>query len=148
MPIPALDNEGFLPDGIYDCTLAEIRERFGRFNGTDCRERLQTKLDRFVAEAKCSGVVSYMIVNGSYTTAKPEPGDIDLVVVLPTAHDFAADLLPVAYNCISRKRVAKRYGFDILVAAEGSTSLSKYLSLFHEIKGRYDRKKGFLRLTL
>ena len=31
MPIPALNPEGFLPAGIFDCTLPELRDHFGTF---------------------------------------------------------------------------------------------------------------------
>lgn len=148
MAIPALDNEGFLPPGIYDCTLVEIRERFGQFNGSDCRQKLFQKLEGFVNATQRANLGAWLIVNGSFTTDKQEPGDIDmdLVVVLPPGHDFSADLSPDAYNNVSRKRVAKRYGFDILVAAEGTTACKNYLAKFHEIKDRTDRTKGVLKL--
>lgn len=146
MAIPALDDEGFLPPGVYDCTLAEIRERFGQFNGSDCRPNLFLKLEAFVQETQRARLAAWLIVNGSFTTAKQQPGDVDLVVVLPAGHDFAADLSPDAYNNVSRKRVARRYGFDILVAAEGTTACNNYVAKFHEIKDRTDRRKGVLRL--
>ena len=148
MAIPALDKEGFLPPGIYECTLAEIRERFGGFQSSDSRQRLFQKLEGFLSETRRAGLAASLIVNGSFTTAKAEPGDIDLVVVLPAAHDYGADLGPDAYNTVSRRRVAKRYGFDILVASEGTTAFQNYVARFQDIKERTDRKKGVLRLTL
>lgn len=148
MAIPALDDEGFLPPGIYDCTLDEIQERFGRFQRSDWRPRLFQKLETFVNETKRAGLAAKLIVNGSFTTAKDEPGDIDLVVMLPPGHDFGADLGPDAYNTVSRRRVAKRYGFDILVAAEGTTACQNYVARFQDIKERTDRKKGVLRVQL
>jgi hypothetical protein len=146
MAIPALDEEGFLPPGIYDCTLDEIRERFGRFNGTEQRPNLYRKLEAFVNVTRSSNLGARLIVNGSFTSNKPDPGDIDLVVELPANHDLGADLSPDAYNSISRKRVAKRYGFDILVAAEGTANHASYLDLYQSLKNREDRKKGVLRL--
>lgn len=135
-----------MPPGIYDCTLDEIYERFGRFNGTEQRPNLYKKLVEFVKATKSSNLGAKLIVNGSFTSNKPDPGDIDLVVELPANHDLAADLTPDAYNSISRKRVAKRYGFDILVAAEGSVNHANYLDLYQSLKNREDRKKGVLRL--
>ena len=29
MPIPQFDPNGFLPEGVYECSLEELRERFG-----------------------------------------------------------------------------------------------------------------------
>lgn len=45
MPIPALNRDGVLPEGVFDCTLEEVRERFGAFSGSDCRVRLFARLE-------------------------------------------------------------------------------------------------------
>jgi len=148
MAIPELDNEGFLPPGVHDCTLDEIRERFGRCQNSDCRPRLYGKLETFVSETRRANLAASLIVNGSFITAKSEPRDIDLVVVLPADHNFGADLGPDGYNTVSSRRVAKRYGFDILVAAEGTIAWQKFVELFQRVKERADRKKGLLRLEL
>ncbi len=148
MPIPALDEEGFLPPGVHECDLGEIKERFGQFRGSDRRAKLCAKLKDFVAELQRTGLAEWLIVNGSFATAKSEPEDIDLVVVLPAAHDFASDLLPDAYNFVSRNRVARRYGFDIFVAADGTPLFFRYVAYFQEIKRRTDRRKGVLRMRL
>jgi hypothetical protein len=34
MPIPPLDEDGLLPEGIHECSLEEIRARFGSFQVT------------------------------------------------------------------------------------------------------------------
>ena len=44
MPIPELNAAGLLPEGIYDCSLEEVRERFGMFLTSDHRPRLFEKL--------------------------------------------------------------------------------------------------------
>lgn len=42
-------------------------------------------------------------MDGSFVTAKSEPNDIDLVLVLAADHDFSADLPPVHYNLLDQK---------------------------------------------
>ena len=32
MPIPKLNERGFLPHGIHECALSEIKDRFGKFH--------------------------------------------------------------------------------------------------------------------
>ena len=81
---------GCLPAGVHDASMLELRERFGRFQRSDRRVQLQKKLEEYMAEARASGQVTALIVNGSFTTAKDELGDIDLVVVLRSAADFRA----------------------------------------------------------
>jgi len=48
MPIPALNADGLLPAGVFDCTLPEVRVRFGAFRGSDHRARLFARLEELV----------------------------------------------------------------------------------------------------
>ncbi|MCH8295254.1 hypothetical protein IH992_29575 [Candidatus Poribacteria bacterium] len=77
MAIPALQENGGLPPGLYLASLDEIREKFGR---TSQRRRvLFQRLQTFVALARHVGALR-MFVNGSYVTAKTDPGDVDVVI--------------------------------------------------------------------
>jgi hypothetical protein len=119
MPIPPLDPDGLLPVGVHDCTLAEIKQCFGAFQRSDRRPQLFGKLESFLGEARNSGLIVSVIVDGSFVTAKSEPNDVDLILILAASHEFAGELNPVAYNVLSKQRVRRRYGFDLLVAREG-----------------------------
>src|SRR4051794_25704968 len=94
MPIPELNEAGFLPEGIHEASLEEVRERFGRFQRTDRRPDLFTKLSLFLAGVRASGLVEAVVVDGSFVTAKDEPSDIDLILVLRPDHDYGAELRP------------------------------------------------------
>lgn len=146
MAIPNLDSDGFLPAGVYDATLAEIKEQFGRFQRTDRRMTLFRKLDEFIQEVWKTGLASSIIVNGSFATGKDTPSDIDLVLVLDKNHDFTADLQPFAYNVLSKRRVRKRYQFDVLVAREESSEYGEYVGFFQQVKEQPGRRKGILRV--
>jgi predicted nucleotidyltransferase len=108
--------------------------------------RLVRALEAYVAEIRSTGVVSWIVVNGSFVTGKPGPSDIDLIVVLQPGHDLDAPLGPFEYNAVSRRRVRKRHGFDILVARDGSPELNEYLAFFQQVKQEPDRQKGVLRV--
>src|SRR5579864_7756641 len=82
LPIPELDTDGLLPVGIHDCTENEIYQRFGRFSSSDRRPQLFGKLQDYLNDARISGLFSAIIIDGSFITSKPEPGDIDLIAVL------------------------------------------------------------------
>jgi hypothetical protein len=88
-----------------------------------------------------------VVVDGSFVTAKDEPGDIDLVLVLPTGHDFGAELRPFEYNVLSRRMVRKRYAFDVLVAREKSSELTEYMAFFQRVRGDIQRRKGILKVV-
>lgn len=148
MPIPDLDGAGLLPPGIHDCTADEVRDRFGRFQTTDRRCRLHEKLDTFIREAVQTGMVCELVIDGSFVTAKPDPGDIDLIVVLAQSWDFSTELRPFEYNVLSKRQVRKLYSFDILVAPRASAVYDEYVAFFQQVRGDPDRRKGILRVSL
>jgi uncharacterized protein DUF6932 len=146
VPIPDLDPSGLLPPGLHPCTLVEVAERFGRFNRTDRRVHLARKLEEYFGEIRATGMAAWIVVNGSFVTEKPDPEDIDLILVLPREHDLGAQLRPFEYNALSRRRVRKRHGFDVFVAREGSAEFAEYLAFFEQVKHQPGRRKGLLRV--
>ncbi|HKV40092.1 MAG TPA: hypothetical protein VJX67_12840 [Blastocatellia bacterium] len=143
--------DGVLPDGIHECTIAEVENAFGNFQSTDRRPRLTEKLKEYLAEAKLSGTATAVVIDGSYVTGKPDPGDIDLILVLRGDFDLTAELSPLEYNVQSRGRARRLYGFDVRAAAEGSDALAEYIDFFSKVRsdapGRQPRK-GLLRVSL
>ena len=89
MPIPPLDQYGLLSAGIHDCTLDELKDKFGSFQVSDQRPKLFQKFVAFVAEAQAARFAHCLLIDGSFVTAKADPNDIDLVLVLPHRFDEA-----------------------------------------------------------
>ena len=146
MAIPDLDDEGFLPEGVYECSFDELQQRFGGSQHGDQRSALLAKLVNYIEELRSTKMALGLIVDGSFVTDKTEPNDVDLVLILPADHDFTATLRPFEYNALSRRRVFKRYAFDVLVARENSPELLEYVEFFQQIRGETDRRKGLLRV--
>ena len=130
MRIPPLGQHGLLPIGVHDCTFNEIKATFSTFQGSDRRHRLFAKLEAFVIDARASRIVRSVLVDGSFVTAKPDPNDIDLVLVLPLAHDLKADLSPAQYNLVSRRSVQNRYGFDMVAVRENTREYDEAVAFF------------------
>jgi hypothetical protein len=151
--IPAL-YDGVLPLGVHRCTFEEVQNLFGRFNRSDQRPRLTDKLRQFITAARNSGIVRAVVVDGSYITAKPEPGDIDLILVLRADFDLAQELRPFEYNIQSKRMVRRLYGFDVLPAIDGSVAYDRYISDFSRVRlddpeqTTNQRYKGLLRIEL
>ncbi len=82
--LPDFDENGNLPPGIYRCTIEEVAARFG--SGSPERETEIAELRRCVQWAKDAGIIR-LIVDGSFTTAKAEPNDVDLVILLDPSFD-------------------------------------------------------------
>lgn len=148
MPIPDFNEDGFLPLGVYDCSLDEVEKRFARFQTTDKRLQLFDKLLNYIKEVRAIKRVSSMIIDGSFITDIDIPNDIDLVLILAPDHNFSEELKPIEYNVLSRKRVNKRYEFDIFLAQENTLAYEKYVTFFQQVKHKPSKNKGILRIIL
>ena len=148
MPIPAFTPEGLLPPGVHDCTLDELRERFGSFQASDRRCRLFERLEAFVREARLTGMVDAIIVDGSFVTDKSYPNDIDLILVLQDEHDYRANLRPFEYNVLSRKSVRRIYDFDVMLMQQHELESAENFLFFSQVRDRPDLRKGMIRVAL
>jgi hypothetical protein len=152
MPIPDFDANGCLPAGIYDCTIAEVEERFGRLSAvgsrtTDRRVSLFERLRTLTTELKGTRLNATMILDGSFITSEPVPGDIDLIVVLPASFDLAVELSAMEANLLDARYMRRRYQFDVRVVRHGRTEYHEVVAFFEQVKGMPGLKKGLLRLT-
>jgi len=148
VPIPALGTGGLLPDGIHECTIAEISEAFGRFQESDRRQRLTRQLLAYVEELKSAGVAKHLIINGSYVTSKAKPADIDLLLVLKDDVRLTDPVPPFQYNVRSKKYIKRHFEFDFFVGFDNDHTSTKVIELFREVKYRPDEVKGFLKIVL
>jgi len=71
--IPPFSDSGNLPEGVHDATWDEIVERFGT---TERRRGLLDGLHRALESLRDAGCVRAYL-DGSFVTAKEEPGDFD-----------------------------------------------------------------------
>jgi hypothetical protein len=80
MPLPEFDEQGDLPVGVYQVTLAEVLTRVG--HGTPQRQAVTAQFVRIYELARATGKLLRFVIFGSYVTAKPAPNDIDIVLVM------------------------------------------------------------------
>jgi hypothetical protein len=146
--IPALNDDGYLPEGIHECAFDELVAHFGRFSSTDTRIRLCEKLAQLFQELRSTKLIRAVFVDGSFVTSKINPGDIDLIIVLPADFDESAELKPFQYNCISRKRVRTRFSFDVIVVIEDSLEFKNAIQFFSQVKNKMNTQQGILRINL
>ena len=133
--LPQFDDDGNLPTGIHLCEIDEVVERFG--SGSPEREVETAELREFVEWCRLAGVVR-LLVNGSYTTSKNAPNDVD-IVILPGL-DYPRD-----QESIGESEV--RFPFlQIIVAADNDD----FESWAHEDFGtdRQARPKGVVEVQL
>ena len=87
MPLPAFDDRGDLPVGIHQATLSEVIERF--WGDTPQREVVTRRLVEICELAQRTNKLLRFVIFGSYITAKPEPNDIDIILVMADNFDVA-----------------------------------------------------------
>jgi len=87
LALPAYNEDGDLPLGVHRATLSEVLRRFGE--GSEQRCAVGGRLSRLYELAVSTGQLARFVVFGSFVTAKPEPNDVDIVMLLEDAFDLA-----------------------------------------------------------
>jgi len=82
LPVPELEEYGLLPPGIHECTIDEIKEKFC-YNSSTTRIPLWKNFIAFIEWVTKMNIFDIIYFDGSYTTDKIDPKDIDCVLILP-----------------------------------------------------------------
>ena len=102
--IPALTREGLLPPGVHGASLDEIVQRFGA--GGPVRRDVAARLRRILASAIGTGHLRRAFVWGSFVTAKAEPADVDIMLVMSA--EFRSERLVDAVRKVFDGEAAER----------------------------------------
>ena len=86
MPIPSIAETGDLPQGVHPASLQEVLIQFGQ--ATRQRKLVGMRLERVYELAAATGHMKRFIVFGSFVTAKPEPNDVDVFLVMHDTFDL------------------------------------------------------------
>jgi len=146
MALPEFNEEGDLPPGVHHATLDEVVGQFGAAQGQRniCTRRLQ----HVYALAKRTGHLQRFIIFGSYVTARPDPNDVDVVLVMDDA--FRLEECPIEVRGLFDHAVAQaRYGASIFWVRPGlllSESIEDFIA-YWQIK-RDGSKRGIVEVIL
>ena len=77
---PKFNADGDLPVGVHTATLAEVVAHFGR--GSLRRMVLGRRLERLFLQVAQTGGLRRFMLFGSFVTAKAEPGDLDIFLLM------------------------------------------------------------------
>jgi hypothetical protein len=112
MPLPAFDSRGDLPEGVYKAALDEVVTRFG--HGTSQRHLVTARLRRIYELTRATGKLERFVIFGSYVTAKLEPNDVDIILVV--RDDFREqDYDPEVFPMFDHRRAQRELGASIFV---------------------------------
>jgi hypothetical protein len=90
--------------------MQEVTERFG--SGTEQRRRVTERLLRIAEVAKRTGYLQRLVIFGSYVTAKPEPGDVDVILVFDDALELK-HCEPQALALLDHDRATREFGASV-----------------------------------
>ena len=141
--IPQFRPDGYLPEGLYSALDSEVIFRFGAL--TRRRKRLVLRLRHWIELARQIGA-RRLLVDGSFVTAKPEPDDIDAVILLPVDFQRQVDRgIPAALE-LEEMLLTRRP--EEVFAAEDETDWTEWVDFFSRTREADDRRKGLVEIRL
>jgi hypothetical protein len=141
--IPPFRADGYLPEGLYLASEAEVLFRFG--TSTRQRRRLALRLRRWIDFARHVGAPR-LLIDGSFVTAKDEPNDIDAVILLPS--DFQEQVEQGVPSALELEAMLLTRRPEELFAAEDGTDWSEWVEYFGRTREADGRRKGLVEITL
>lgn len=147
MPIPDWTAQGLLPPGVHLATLAEIEMRYC-WNAH--RRGVWQDGMRFLRELIGRNLSYPIYIGGSFTTDKPDPPDLDVVLDLTLADDYHQFLAAGMFRR-ERSQIKTDYRVDFCPNLPGNNDFSSYFQYVGEktatIKGlKATDRKGVLRI--
>jgi len=82
--LPDLNEDGDLPPGVHRATLGDVVHRFAT---TARRAALARRLQRIYGLVRSTGHLARFVLFGSFITAKPEPNDVDIFLLMEDSFD-------------------------------------------------------------
>ncbi len=140
MPVPPFREDGWLPVGHHPATWEEVAERFGGEPGSR-RAFLTDKLLGLRDALRVLGVKGTLLLNGSYVSARPEPGDFDVLLITPPDIQAMKDADPKLALLLDAERAEKEGGYSLFYVPSDSPALdlvSSFWSLSKESVAKGD----------
>src|SRR5688572_12268648 len=141
--IPAFRPDGYLPVGLHPASEADVTFRFG--SSTRRRRRLVLRLRRWVDLARRTRA-RRLLVDGSFVTAKPDPNDIDAVILLP-AH-FQEQVERGADAALELERMLLTQSPEEIFGAEDDADWDDWVEFFSRTREADGRRKGLVEVEL
>lgn len=141
--LPSLRADGYLPEGLWLASEAEVIFRFGA--PTPRRRRLALRLRRWVELAR-QVAARRLLVDGSDVTAKAEPKDIDAVILLPL--DFEQQLDAGFEPALELEEMLLTRRPEEIFAAEDEADWNDWFEFFSRTRQADGRRKGLVEVQL
>ena len=141
--VPPFRPDGYLPEGLYVSSEAEIIFRFG--SSSRRRRRLMLRLRRWIELGQQVGA-QRLLIDGSFVTAKEDPHDIDSVILLPM--DFTQQIERESAPALELEEMLLTRRPEELFAAEDETDWEEWVEFFSQTREPDRRRKGLVEIRL
>jgi hypothetical protein len=138
------------PAGFKDISEGELRDVFVMpFEEPARREYLMTRFEALLEKFKETGISSEVWIDGSYSTEKPEPGDIDMIFFIDgvEANSLDANKKRILAELNDRKTSSIRYNCDVFIVPNHDVNGRSYWRGWFGFS-REEESKGIIRLSI
>ncbi len=145
MVLPEFSLDGDLPAGVHFTSWLEFRARFGKSSSR--RVWLTSRLEALVDLVAKSGKLRRVFVWGSFVTGKPNPRDVDVLLIMD--EDFEVERIALPAQAVFHSVRAKLlFESDVFWARTsiGEEVLQLWLETYQT--SRDFRKRGIVELEL
>lgn len=134
MTLPMFNEEGDLPPGVHRSTLPQVLERFGE--GSVQRRAVAERVRRIHDLAVSTGHLARFVLFGSFVTAKADPNDVDLILLMEDSFDLAT-LIGEAALLFQHMEADAHFGASVFWtkrsgAMGGEQAMLEYWQIRHE----------------
>jgi hypothetical protein len=141
--IPAFREDGYLPEGIHRCTEAELTFRFG--TQTHRRRQLILRVRRWIGLGRAVAALR-LLVDGSFVTVKPDPNDVDAVMLVPAG--FAEQARQGVAAALELEEMFLTRQPEELFPAEDEAIWRGWCAFFSRTREPDRRRKGLVEVVL
>ena len=142
MPIPPFNQYGLLPPGVYPADMEEVVQKLGF--SSKRQDLIERGLKPVVAQLKALGVRE-VYLNGSFTTLKPSPEDIDGYVLTTVESTLETE---VAERQEEWKAIYRVDVWPAYIDQSGEMSQVAWKVFFGHTKEQPPKAKGIVKLIL
>ncbi len=136
------------PAGFHDITIDSLDEIFViPFEDTERRKYLTDRFRAYIEKFSELGLKAEIWLDGSYSTKKPEPGDMDILIVFDVdeVNNLPLDKRPLLQELFDRELSKIRYSIDVLLLPSNDINNRSYWRGWFGFS-RNEQPKGIPRL--
>lgn len=141
--IPPFRTDGYLPEGLFLATEAQVTFRFGA--STRRRRRLILRVRHWIDLSRQVNA-RRLLIDGSFVTAKEDPHDVDAVVLLPL--DFERQIEQGLAPALELEEMLLTRRPEEIFAAEDETDWDDWVDFFSRTREADGRRKGLVEVEL